>query len=81
MSELGAARVSSYLDVAALRNVVVVSLLLGVGITVMFSVAVRALVTADQQPHSSIRLRLLATGCLLIVLAAVAVGLWAVLAK
>ena len=81
MSELGAARVSSYLDVAALRNVVVVSLLLGVGITVMFSVAVRALVTADQQPNSSTRLRLLATGCLLIVLAAVAVGLWAVLAK
>ena len=72
---------SSYLDVAALRNVVVVSLLLGVGLTVLFSVAVRALVAADQQPNSSTGLRLLATGCLLVVLAAVAVGLWAVLAK
>jgi len=72
---------SSYVDLAALRNVVVISLLLGVGLTVLFSVSVRALVTADQQPHSRIGLRLLAAGCLLSVLAAVAVGLWAVLAK
>jgi uncharacterized membrane protein YedE/YeeE len=72
---------SSYLDLAALRNVVVVSLVLGVGITVLFSVAVRALATADQQPHARTGLRLVASGCLLVVLAAVAVGLWAVLAK
>ncbi|MFL6161885.1 MAG: hypothetical protein ACJ74U_06615 [Jatrophihabitantaceae bacterium] len=72
---------SSYLDLSALRNVLVVSLVLGVGITVLFSVAVRALVTAEHQPHASTGLRLLATGCLLIVLAAVATGLWAVLAK
>jgi hypothetical protein len=72
---------SSYVDLTALRNVVVVSLVLGVGITLLFSVAVRALVTADQQPHSRVGLRLLAAGCLLMVLAAVAVGLWAVLAK
>jgi type VI protein secretion system component VasK len=72
---------SSYLDATALRNVVVVSMVLGVGVTLLFSVAVRALATADQQPHSSTGLRLLATGCLLIVLAAVAMGLWAVLAK
>jgi len=72
---------SSYVDVAALRNVVVVSLVLGVGITLLFSVAVRALVTADQQPSSRVGLRLLAAGCLLSVLAAIAVGLWAVLAK
>jgi type VI protein secretion system component VasK len=72
---------SSYLDLTALRNVVVVSLVLGVGVTLLFSVAVRALATADQQPHSSTGLRLLAVGCVLIVLAAVAMGLWAVLAK
>jgi hypothetical protein len=72
---------SSYVDLAALRNVVLVSLVLGLGITLLFSVAVRALVTADQQPSSRVGLRLLAAGCLLIVLAAVAVGLWAVLAK
>jgi len=72
---------SSYVDVATLRNVVVIALVVGVGITVLFSVAVRALVTADQQPHSGTGPRLLAAGCLLMVLAAVAVGLWAVLAK
>ena len=72
---------SSYVDLTTLRNVVVAALVLGLGITVLFSVAVRALVTADQQPHSSVRLRLLASGCLLIVLATVAIGLWAVLAK
>ncbi|HTZ45704.1 MAG TPA: hypothetical protein VMB79_17725 [Jatrophihabitans sp.] len=72
---------SSYVDLATLRNVVVVALVLGLGITLLFSVAVRALVTADEQPSAGLGQRLLAAGCLLIVLAAVAVGLWAVLAK
>ena len=57
---------SDYLDLMVLRNVAVVALVAGVGITVLFSVAVS---------------RLLAAGCLLIVAATVAVGLWAVLAK
>jgi len=72
---------SQYVDLAALRNVLVVSLVAGLGITLLFAVAVRALVTADEHPGSAIRQRLLAAGCLLIVGAAVIAGLWAVLAK
>ncbi len=71
----------SYLDLAALRNVLVVGLGAGLGVTVLFAVAVRALVTADDHPRSATGQRLLAAGCLLVVLAAVVVGLWAVLAK
>jgi hypothetical protein len=72
---------SSYVDLSALRNVVLVSLVAGVGITGLFSVAIRALVTADEHPEEATGQRLIAAGCLLVVLAAVAVGLWAVLAK
>jgi hypothetical protein len=72
---------SSYVDLATLRNVVVVALVAGVGITGLFSVAIRALVTADEHPEAAAGQRLVAAGCLLVVLAAVAVGLWAVLAK
>lgn len=72
---------SSYVDLSALRNVVLVSLVAGVGITGLFSVAIRALVTADEHPESATGQRLIAAGCLLVVLAAIAVGLWAVLAK
>jgi hypothetical protein len=72
---------SSYVDLDTLRNVVVVALVAGVGITLLFSVAVRALVTADEHPQSPAGHRLLAAGCLLVVLSAVVVGLWAVLAK
>lgn len=72
----------SYLDLPVLRNVVVVALVAGIGITMLFSVAVRALVTADEHPEQpAAGQRLIAAGCLLIVLAAVAIGLWAVLAK
>lgn len=71
-----------YLDLAVLRNVALVALVAGVGITVLFSVAVRAMTTAQEQPDQSVAPhRLLAAGCLLVVLAAVATGLWAVLAK
>ncbi|MBV9821192.1 MAG: hypothetical protein JO144_03030 [Actinobacteria bacterium] len=76
---------SGYLDLAVLRNVAVVSLLAGLGITVLFSVAVRSLTTATEQEDRpagpAAAARLLAAGCLLLVLAMVAVGLWAVLAK
>jgi hypothetical protein len=73
---------SSYLDLAVLRNVAVVAFVAGVGITVLFSVAVRAMTTAHEEAdHPAAVSRLLAAGCLLIVLAAVAMGLWAVLAK
>jgi type VI protein secretion system component VasK len=71
----------SYLDLEALRNVAAVALVAGLGITVLFSVAVRSLTTAADQSEQPIAARLLATGCLLIVLAMVAVGLWAVLNK
>ena len=73
---------SSYLDLAVLRNVALVALIAGVGITVLFSVAVRAMTTAVEEPDQPAAVsRLLAAGCLLIVLAAIAMGLWAVLAK
>jgi hypothetical protein len=72
---------SSYVDLSTLRNVVLVSLVAGVGITGLFSVAIRALVTADEHPEAAAGQRLIAAGCLLVVLAAIAVGLWAVLAK
>lgn len=72
---------SSYVDLTTLRNVVLVSLVAGVGLTLLFSVAVRALVTADENPRAAVGQRLLAAGCLLLVLTAVVVGLWAVLAK
>ncbi|HEX8093867.1 hypothetical protein [Jatrophihabitans sp.] len=73
---------SGYVDLAVLRNVALVALLAGVGITVLFSVAVRAMTTAHEEPDQPVASsRLLAAGCLLIMLAAVAVGLWAVLAK
>jgi hypothetical protein len=73
---------SSYLDLAVLRNVALVALIAGVGITVLFSVAVRAMTTAAEEPDQPAAVsRLLAAGCLLIVLAAIAMGLWAVLAK
>jgi uncharacterized membrane protein YedE/YeeE len=73
---------SGYLDLTVLRNVALVALLAGVGITVLFSVAVRAMTTAQEERDEPAAVaRLLAAGCLLMVLAAVAVGLWAVLAK
>lgn len=72
---------NSYVDLGTLRNVVLVSLVAGVGITLLFSVAIRALVTADEHPEAATGQRLIAAGCLLVVLAAIAVGLWAVLAK
>ena len=71
-----------YVDLTVLRNVAVVALLVGVGITGLFAVAVRSLAAAeDGSPHSAVGQRLVAAGCLLVVLAAVAIGLWAVLAK
>jgi uncharacterized membrane protein YedE/YeeE len=73
--------VNGYVDLNTLRNVVLVALIAGVGSTLLFSVAVRALVTADEQPDVAAGQRLIAAGCLLVVLAGVAVGLWAVLAK
>ncbi len=73
---------SGYIDWSVLRNVVVVAAVFAIGITALFSVAVRALVTADEHPERpATGQRLIAAGCLLVTLAAVAIGLWAVLAK
>ena len=73
---------SSYLNLAVLRNVALVALVAGVGIAVLFSVAVRAMTTAHEESDQPVTVsRLLAAGCLLMVLAAIALGLWAVLAK
>jgi hypothetical protein len=71
---------AKYIDLALLRNVFVVSLLAGVGITVLFAVGVRSLVRAEagEAPGAN---RTLAAACVLAVLVGVAVGLWAVLAK
>jgi UPF0716 family protein affecting phage T7 exclusion len=75
---------SSYVDLAALRNVFLVALLAGVGITVLFSVGVRSLTRADEAAEAGRAAtghRVLAAASLVVVAAAVAVGLWAVLAK
>lgn len=73
---------SSYVDLSVLRNVLVVALVAGIGLTALFAVAVRSLVAAEEHPgEAAAGQRLMAAGCLLVVLAAVAIGLWAVLAK
>jgi len=71
----------SYLDLTVLRNVAVIALIAGLGITLLFSVAVRSLTNAADQSSQPVAARLLASGCLLLVAAMVAVGLWAVLSK
>jgi hypothetical protein len=72
---------SSYVDFAVLRNVVIVALVAGVGITAVFSVAARALSSAPDGTRPATGQRVLAAACLIVAAAAVAVGLWAVLAK
>jgi hypothetical protein len=71
----------SYLDVGVLSKAFLVALIAGVGITVLFSVAVRVLAPADESAEPGTQQRVIAGACLVAVLAAVAVGLWAVLAK
>jgi hypothetical protein len=71
---------AKYVDVNALRNVFVVALVAGVGVTVLFSVAVRSL-SSEGPDGTSAANRAIAGVCLLAVLAAVATGIWAVLAK
>jgi len=75
---------SRYIDVVALRNVFLAALAGGVGITVLFSYAVRSLSRADTAAaagRSATGHRAVAAVCLLAVCASVIVGLWAVLAK
>ncbi|MCW2542015.1 MAG: hypothetical protein JWN95_3740 [Frankiales bacterium] len=72
---------SSYVDFAVLRNVVIVALVAGVGITAVFSVAARALSAAQEGTRPATGQRVLAGACLAVAAAVVAVGLWAVLAK
>jgi hypothetical protein len=73
--------VSSYLDLGALRTVALVALIGGCGITALFAVAVRSLAAAEQGGRGTAARRAVAAGCLTVVLAAVALGVWAVLAK
>lgn len=76
--------VSSYIDVAVLRNVLVVALVAGVGITGLFAFGVRSMDRADRAVESGAQVRglralgYLAFGCVVV---AVAIGVWAVLAK
>jgi uncharacterized membrane protein YedE/YeeE len=72
---------NSYVNVGVLRDAFVVALIAGVSITVLFSVAVRALAPQDESARPAAGQRMIAAGCLLVVVAGVAVGLWAVLAK
>lgn len=79
---LVAARIDAakYVDVHALRNVLVVALVAGTGITVLFAVAARSL-SAEGPDGPTLVNRLVAGLCLLVVAVAVASGVWAVLAK
>jgi hypothetical protein len=75
---------ATYLDLEVLRNVFAVALVAGVGLTVLFAVAARSLTRADDAAAaggSATAPRAVAGACLLIVVAAVAIGLWALLAK
>ena len=72
---------NSYINVGVLRDAFAVALIAGVAITVLFSIAVRALAPEDEAAQPDSGQRLIAGGCLLLVVAAIAVGLWAVLAK
>lgn len=72
---------NSYVDFQVLGNTFGLSLIAGVGITALFSVAVRALASEDEDSVPDTMHRLIAGGCLLLVAVAVTVGLWAVLAK
>lgn len=71
---------AKYVDVVALRNVFVFALVAGVGITVLFAVAARALSASSTEAPTTTN-RLVASGCLLLIAGAVAAGVWAVLAK
>lgn len=71
---------TKYVDVHALRMVFVVALVAGIGITALFALAVRSLATPRDSGPSTAQ-RVLAAGCLAAVAAAVASGVWAVLAK
>jgi hypothetical protein len=71
---------AKYVDLTVLRNVFVVAMVAGVGITVLFAVGVRSLVRAEVGESAGSN-RLKAGACLVLVLSAVAVGLWAILAK
>jgi hypothetical protein len=75
---------AKYLDLVVLRNVFAVAMVAGVGLTVLFAVAARSLTRADDAAaagESATAQRTLAGACLLIEVVAVAVGLWAILAK
>lgn len=75
---------SSYVDWAVLRNVAVTALLAGVGLTVLFAVGARNLDRADRQAaagQSPTAARAVGAAAMVLVAAAVLVGVWAVLAK
>ena len=80
MSQLTVLATTKYVDVDTLRNVFVAALFGGVGITTLFAVAARAL-SGEGTAQATPRAKAVAAGCLLVVAVAVAVGIWAVLAK
>ncbi|MGX7677302.1 hypothetical protein ACSMXN_00225 [Jatrophihabitans sp. DSM 45814] len=75
---------SDYVDLGVLRNVVVIALIAGVGVTGLFALGSRWLDEADQAVASganSTRARALGWTALGLVAGLVIVGIWAVLAK
>ena len=72
---------AKYVDVSVLRNVFAVALVAGVGVTVLFSVTARSLAAADSGERPAAAQRVIAGVCGLVMIAAVAVGIWAILAK
>jgi hypothetical protein len=72
---------SDYIDLSVLRNVVLVALVAGVGLTCLFAVGARALDRADRASTGAARLRSLGLAAMGLIGIAVLVGLWAVLRK
>ena len=72
---------SDYLDLSVLRNVVLVALVAGVGLTCLFAFGARALDRADRAEAGVARQRIVGLAAMSVIAIAVAVGLWAVLRK
>lgn len=72
---------SDYIDLSVLRNVVLVALVAGVGLTCLFAFGARALDRADRASTGVAGLRILGLAAMGVIGIAVVVGLWAVLRK
>jgi|GEM_PF-2208036 len=76
----GVDQAAEYLDIAVLRNVFIVSLVAGVGLSILFAIGVRSMIRADHGEAVTAN-RAVVGICLVLMTGVVGLGLWAVLAK